>query len=67
MGLNSLEFRQADPVEFGEFVVSRELNVEEESRRSPTHTGWELKPLSRRAQGRAKLVDIVPFPLGLLS
>ena len=32
MALNSLEFRQADPVEFGELVASRELNLEEESK-----------------------------------
>ena len=32
MALNSLEFRQADPVEFGELVASRGLNLEEEFR-----------------------------------
>ena len=31
MVLNSLEFRQVDPIEFGELVASRELNVEEGS------------------------------------
>ena len=65
--LDSLEFRQADPVEFGELVASRELNAEEVSRKILTHTGWELKPFSWRAQGRAKPVDIVPLPLALLS
>ena len=44
--IDSLEFRQADPVEFGEFVTSRELNAEEGSRKILTHTGWELKPFS---------------------
>ena len=39
MALNSLEFWQADPVEFEELVASRELNFEEGSRRNPTHTG----------------------------
>ena len=38
MVLNSLEFRQVDPVEFGELVASRGLNIEEGSRRSPSHT-----------------------------
>ena len=37
--LNSLEFKQADPVEFGELVASRGLNLEKGSRRNPTHTG----------------------------
>ena len=37
--LNSLEFRQADPVEFGELVASRGLNAEEGSRKILTHTG----------------------------
>ena len=32
MALDSLEFRQADPVEFGELVASRGLNLEEGSR-----------------------------------
>ena len=44
--LDSLEFRQVDPIEFGELVVSRELNAEEGSRKILTHTGWELKPFS---------------------
>ena len=44
--LDSLEFRQADPVEFGELVASRGLNAEEGSRKTLTHTGWELKPFS---------------------
>ena len=44
--LNSLEFRQADPVEFGELVASRGLNAEEGSSKILTHTGWELKPFS---------------------
>ena len=44
--LDSLEFRQADPVEFGELVASRGLNAEEGSRKILTHTGWELKPFS---------------------
>ena len=38
MALNSLEFRQADPVEFGGLVASRGFNVEEGFRRNPTHT-----------------------------
>ena len=46
MALNSLEFRQADRVEFGELVASRELNVEEKSRKILTHTGWKLKSFS---------------------
>ena len=65
--LDSLEFKQADPVEFGELVASRWLNAEEGSRKILTHTGWELEPFSWRAQGRAKPVAIVPLPLGLLS
>ena len=44
--LDSLEFRQADPVEFGELVASRGLNAEEGSRNILTHTGWELEPFS---------------------
>ena len=44
--LNSLEFRQADPVEFGELVASRGLNAEEGFRKILTHTGWELRPFS---------------------
>ena len=44
--LNSLEFKQADPVEFGELVASRGFNAEEGSRKILTHTGWELKPFS---------------------
>ena len=44
--LDYLEFRQADPVEFGELVASRELNAEERSRKILTHTGWELKSFS---------------------
>ena len=43
MILHSLEFRQADPVEFAELIVSQGLNIEEGSRRTPTHTGWELE------------------------
>ena len=39
MALDFLEFRQADPVEFGELVASRGLNLEKGSRRNPTHTG----------------------------
>ena len=31
MALDSLEFRQADPVEFGKFVASRGLNLKEGS------------------------------------
>ena len=46
MALDSLEFSQVDPVEFGELVASRELNAEEGSRKILTHTGWELKPFS---------------------
>ena len=44
--LDSLEFRQGDPVEFGELVASRGLNAEEGFRKILTHTGWELKPFS---------------------
>ena len=44
--LDSLEFRQADSVEFGELVASRGLNAEEGSRKILTHTGWELKSFS---------------------
>ena len=44
--LDSLEFRQVDPVEFGELVASRELNAEEGFRKILTHTGWELRPFS---------------------
>ena len=33
MILDFLEFRQANPVEFGELVASRGLNVEEETKR----------------------------------
>ena len=44
--LDSLEFRQADAVEFGELVASRGLNAEEGSRKILTHTGWELEPFS---------------------
>ena len=44
--LDSLEFRQADPVEFGELVASQGLNAEEGSRNILTHTGWELRPFS---------------------
>ena len=50
--LDSLEFRQADPIEFGELIASRRLNAEEGSRNILTHTGWELEPFSWRAQGR---------------
>ena len=46
MALDSLEFSQADPVEFGELVASQEFNFEKRSRRNPTHTGWELEPFS---------------------
>lgn len=46
MVLDSLEFRQGDPVEFGELVASRGLNVEGGSRRSLAHTGWELESFS---------------------
>ena len=44
--LHSLEFRQADPVEFGELVASRGLNAEEGSKKILTHTGWELRSFS---------------------
>ena len=44
--LNSLEFRQGDPVEFGELVANQGLNAEEGSRKIPTHTDWELRPFS---------------------
>ena len=37
MILNFLGFRQADPIEFEEFVASQGLNVEMRSRRSLTH------------------------------
>ena len=46
MALDSLEFRQADPVEFGELVASLGLNAEERYRKILTHTGWELMPFS---------------------
>ena len=44
--LNFLEFRQGDPVEFGELVPSQGLNDEEGSRKILTHTGWELRSFS---------------------
>ena len=44
--LDSLDFRQADSVEFGELVASRELNAEEGPRKILMHTGWEMKPFS---------------------
>ena len=44
--LDSLEFRQADPVEFGELVASRGFNAEEGSRKILTYTSWELRPFS---------------------
>ena len=46
MALDSLEFRQANPVKFGELVASQGLNAEEGSRKILTHTGWKLKPFS---------------------
>ena len=47
MVLNVLRFRQANPIEFGEFVASQGLNIEKGSRRNLTHTSWELKLFSQ--------------------
>lgn len=40
MALEPLEFRQANPVEFGEFVISRKLNIKEWTKPTITHWLW---------------------------
>lgn len=37
--LDSLEYKQGDPVELRDLVASQRLNVEKGSRQSPTHNG----------------------------